>query len=107
MKTKHTDATKKFAAILPVDLLQEWAEMISRWEQDKTKPNPYTHTEKGVIRYLLWSGYHANLHLASNMAEVRRRLAETDQQDAQGDLTFHGVPASVFVRNGLEIEEQQ
>lgn len=41
------------------------------------------------------------------MAEVRRRLAEADKQDAQRGLAPHEVPASVFVRSGLEIEEHQ
>jgi hypothetical protein len=48
MKAKHADITKKFNAILPMDLILEWTEMISQWEQDKDKPNPYTHTEKGI-----------------------------------------------------------
>lgn len=41
------------------------------------------------------------------MAEVRRRLAEADQRDDQRDSASYDVPGSVFVRNGLEIEEQQ
>ena len=50
MKDKHVDVHKKFNAILPDDLRQEWAKMISQWEQDKTQANPYTHTEKGIYR---------------------------------------------------------
>ena len=45
--------------------------------------------------------------LAANTTEVRRMLAEADQQDVQQGCTPHEVPASVFVRTGLEIEEQQ
>jgi len=41
------------------------------------------------------------------MAEVRRKLAEADQQAAQQCSAPHELPASVFVRNGLEIEDQQ
>jgi hypothetical protein len=41
------------------------------------------------------------------MAEVRRRLAEADTQEAQRSHIPHEVPASVFIRSGLEIEEQQ
>jgi len=41
------------------------------------------------------------------MAEVRQKLAEADQQDAQQGYAPHAVPASVFVRDGLDIEEQQ
>lgn len=49
MKVKHTAANEKFNDVLPADLIQEWAKMIFQWEQDKTRPNPYTHTEKGII----------------------------------------------------------
>lgn len=49
MKAKHTATREKFNAVIHADLRQEWTEMISRWEQDKTQPNPYTHTEKGVV----------------------------------------------------------
>ena len=41
------------------------------------------------------------------MVEVRRKLAEVDQQAAQQGFIPHEVPASIFVRNGLEIEDQQ
>ena len=47
MKERHTAVLGKFDAILPVSLRQEWQEMISLWEENKTSPNPYTHTEKG------------------------------------------------------------
>ena len=53
MKAKHTAVVDKFKAILPMHLLLEWTNMISEWEQDKTKPNPYTHTEKGDLRYFI------------------------------------------------------
>ena len=49
MTAKHTTFNEKFDTILPEDLRQEWVEMISQWEHDKTKPNPYTHMEKGII----------------------------------------------------------
>ena len=41
------------------------------------------------------------------MAEVRRALAEADERDIQRGCIPHQVPPSVFVRNGLEIEDQQ
>lgn len=49
MKEKHAAAHEKFNTILSEDLRREWAEMIAQWEQDSRKPNPYTHTEKGVV----------------------------------------------------------
>ena len=57
MKDKHVDVHKKFNAILPDDLRQEWAKMISQWEQDKTQPNPYTHKEKGTYHSLFYYPY--------------------------------------------------
>ena len=48
-----------------------------------------------------------NLFSAGNMAEVRQMLAEADKQDAQHGPAPHEVPASIFIRSGLEIEEHQ
>ena len=47
-KTKHTSENKKFDAMFPADLRKDWVTMIRNWERDKSKPNPYTHTEKGI-----------------------------------------------------------
>jgi hypothetical protein len=49
MKAKHTSENKKFDATFPADLREEWLTMIRSWEHDKKKPNPYTHTEKGIL----------------------------------------------------------
>jgi hypothetical protein len=51
MKERHTATYVKFNATLSEDLLRNWAEMISQWDQDKSKLNPYTHIEKGNIYY--------------------------------------------------------
>lgn len=56
MKEKHTAVITKFNKILSEGLRQEWQEMISQWEQDKSKPNPYTHAETG-------SGCHPVAHI--------------------------------------------
>ncbi|KAF9777745.1 hypothetical protein BJ322DRAFT_1015458 [Thelephora terrestris] len=90
MKEKHTAIHNKFDTSFPKDVLIKWADMISCWECDKTNPNPYIHTEK-----------------ASNVAEVRRRLAEADKQEAQRGHAPDEVPASIFICSGLEMKEQQ
>lgn len=107
MKEKHAAINEKFNSSFPKDVLLKWAEMISCWERDKTAPNPYIHTEKGIICWFPLFLLRTNSLSAGNMAEVRRRLAEADTQDAQRGHTLHEVPASVFIRSGLEIEEQQ
>jgi len=48
-----------------------------------------------------------HIYTASSVAEVRRKLAEADEEDIRRGTITHQVPASVFIRNGLEIEEQQ
>lgn len=52
MKEKHTAVNEKFNTIFPEGLRREWAEMISQWEWDRRKPDPYTHTEKGIISFI-------------------------------------------------------
>lgn len=49
MKKKHKATNDKFDAIFSKAVRREWAKMITEWELDKTKPNPYTHAEKGNI----------------------------------------------------------
>lgn len=45
---------------------------------------------------------------ASKISEVRLQLAEEEVADAErGKHALHKVSASVFVRMGLELEEQQ
>lgn len=51
MKERHAAVIEKLNAVLSERLRQEWLAMISEWENDKLKPNPYTHVEKGY--YLL------------------------------------------------------
>ena len=107
MKAKHVLENRKFDDTLPVNLREEWLMMIRNWESRKSNPNPYTHKEKGIFSILHRSSSHAYVHPASNLAEVRRKLAEADEEDImQGDVS-HQVPGSVFVREGLEIEERQ
>ena len=49
MKQKHASENKKFDAMFSANLRQEWSTMIRDWERNKSKPNPYTHTEKGIL----------------------------------------------------------
>ena len=108
MKEKHTDTLSKFSAELSKDLPNIWTTMISEWEHDKTQPNPYTHTEKGIALCFTASPRHTNSHLASKTAKVRKILAEVDRRDIQqGSAPDHQIPPSIFIRTGLEIEDQQ
>ena len=80
MKKKHASENDKFDAMFPANLRDEWMSMIQDWECDKSKPNPYTHTEKGIFIHVLRFSQ-AHVCLASNLAEVRRKLAEADEEE--------------------------
>ena len=107
MKTKHASENKKFDATIPENLREQWLAMIRNWESNRSNPNPYTHTEKGIPSVLDWDSPCTHVYLASNLAEVRRKLAEADEKEIALGAFLHQVPGSVFIRNGLEIEEQQ
>lgn len=51
--------------------------------------------------------YNAYAHSATKLAEIRQKLADADTEDAKRGMIPHEVPASIFIRTGLEIEEQQ
>lgn len=64
-----------------------------------------TQKRVGVVASFGIVSWYSYICLASNLSEVRRRLAEADEEDARRGVTPHQVPGSVFIRTGLEIEE--
>lgn len=107
MKEKHTLENRKFDSMFPESLRNQWLLMIRHWEHDKSKPNPFTHSEKGITFVIFQFFIHVHIHLATKLAELRRKLAEEDNEAVRRGTIMHQVPGSVFIRNGLEIEEQQ
>lgn len=107
MKVKHVSENKKFDATIHEDLHEQWFMMIRDWESDKSNLNPYIHTEKGISGILHRSSLCTYICPASNLAEVRQELAKADEEEITCGAVSHQVPGSVFIRNGLEIEEQQ
>jgi hypothetical protein len=108
MKDKHAAVNVKFDTMFPKGLRDTWMQMIRNWEKDKSKPNPFTYTEKGrrTQAVLILQRLH-HTRLATKLADVRKKLADADKEDAERGLTPHQIPASVFIRTGLELEEQQ
>ena len=107
MKEKHAAVNKKFDAMFSDEHRGEWLRMIRDWEKDRSKPNPFTYTEKGGHSCVIRQPSHGtHIRLASNLAEVRRKLAEADEEDARRGVAPHEVPGSVFIRMALELEEQ-
>jgi hypothetical protein len=37
----------RYEHVLPVQHLNEWRDMVERWEKDKSAPNPFAVTSKG------------------------------------------------------------
>ena len=106
MKQKHAKVNAKFDATFSKELRDEWLRMIRDWEKDQSMQDPFTYTAQGRHYRVAWHlprGTH--ICLATNLADVRRRLAEADEEDARRGMTPHEVPGSVFIRMGLEIEE--
>ncbi|TDL13533.1 hypothetical protein BD410DRAFT_735251, partial [Rickenella mellea] len=80
-----------FSATFSTDQIAEWDVMITQWEQDKRKPDPYSETEK-----------------ATTLADIRLELAKEDTGRAEaGQIALHNVSPSSFIFMGLELEEQQ
>jgi len=50
---------------------------------------------------------YTHVHIATSLAEVRRQLAEADEEDIRRGNSPHEVPASIFIHDGLDIEERQ
>lgn len=81
--------------------------MIRDWECNKSKPDPFTHDEKHILACIFQLFLYTHIRPATKLAELRRKLAEEDEEAVRQGTVGHQVPGSVFVRNGLEIEEQQ
>ena len=107
MKEKHTLENQKFDSMFPEDVCNGWLSMIRNWERDKSRPNPFTHMEKGILFCMFQFFTFVYICPATKLAELCRQLAEQDEEDVRRGTIQHQVPGSVFVRNRLEIEEQQ
>ena len=107
MEKKHAEVNMKFDKMFSDEVRAGWLRMIRDWEKDTSQPNPFTYKEKGGCNIVISrSSHRANVHLAGSLAEVRKRLAEADKEDAKRGIVPHEVTGSVFIRTGLEIEEQ-
>lgn len=91
MKTKNKDIAAKYDAVFPGVTLLKWKDMVTKWKLDHTQPDPYMEVEKSV-----------------SIAETRLILAKEEAEDARKGLHApHKITASIFIKMGLDIEEQQ
>lgn len=108
MASKQRQAASEFSGTFPDETVQSWKKMVKDWETDPLCPNPYVSNERGrFFHAILWLKSHNNLP-ASKILEVRLRLSQEEVTEAErGKHAPHKVTPSVFVRMGLELEDQQ
>ena len=108
MALKQRQAANEFSGTFPHETVQSWTKMVKDWENDHSRPNPYISKERGTfLNSISWLKSHNNLP-ASKISEVRLRLSQEEVTGAEhGQHAPHRVSASVFVRMGLELEDQQ
>jgi hypothetical protein len=82
--------------------------MVKEWQKDPSRPNPYVSNERGTFFRRYFSPY-LTVHFTSiktfggSIAAGQEEVAEAER----GQHTPHKVSASVFIRMGLELEDQQ
>jgi hypothetical protein len=47
MKSKHRELAEKFTATFPSSVISTWREMVTAWDADHRKPDPYAEPESG------------------------------------------------------------
>lgn len=108
MSSKQRQIADDFTATFPRETIQAWSLMVKEWEADPSKPNPYFLTEKGGFSGQNERTYLMVYFIGSKVSEARLRLTEEEAAEAEKGITApHKVSASVFVRMGLELEDQQ
>ncbi|KAI6151215.1 hypothetical protein BKA82DRAFT_3975358 [Pisolithus tinctorius] len=90
-RSRHCATLEEFNTSIGASQRETWTAMITAWEADKSKPNPYATTQ-----------------CFPTEAEVRSQLAADDKAAAaRGEFSRHKMSPSSFVSFGLAIEETQ
>ncbi|KAI5984696.1 hypothetical protein F5J12DRAFT_907939 [Pisolithus orientalis] len=90
-QSHHCATLEEFNTSIGTSQRETWTTMITAWEADKSKPNPYAATQ-----------------CFPTEAEVRSQLATDDKAvAAHGEFSCHKVSPSSFVSFRLAIEETQ
>ncbi len=82
--------------------------MVEEWQDDRTKPNPYSepvHSKFSMKFDIIHSSY---LFVATTIQDIRLELAKEDANDtANGNSPAHETSVTMFLTKGLELESQQ
>lgn len=80
------------------------------WEKDRSQPDPYRHSLQGafLVDHFVISSDGSFFVSAPSLHEIRLALArEEDDNARRGDLAPHKITQSLFLQEGLELEEEQ
>ena len=81
--------------------------IVKEWQDNRSCPNPYVSDERCMFLYV-FHGYILLSLPASKLSQARLQLAEEESTNmARGQHAPHQVSAAVFIRMGLELEDQQ
>lgn len=103
MSEAHTEFTEG----LPAFEVTNWTRVVSEWELDLDKPNPYVAVEsrKCTCYILLADPYVAS---DESQATVKLQLAEEERRDVErGNAQIHKTSPSACLDAGLMIEDLQ
>jgi hypothetical protein len=48
-KSRQRKVADDFTTTFPCETVQEWKDMVSKWQMDSSKPNPYVSNEQGMF----------------------------------------------------------
>lgn len=82
--------------------------MVKKWETDPSCPNPYVSKDRGRVFCPFRVQRLKVIFSASKVSEIRLRLVQEEAAEVErGQRPPHQVSVSVFVRMGLDLEDQQ
>jgi hypothetical protein len=108
MASQQRKVANEFSETFPSEMVQQWRRMVKEWREKPSRRNPYVSKEHSMFSKV-FRGYIFNIiSPASKISEARLQLTQGEATKAErGHQAPHKVPASVFVRMGLELEDQQ
>jgi hypothetical protein len=108
MQTRHGDAFVRFNDTFPPAVVNTWDKMVSDWDKDKSKKNPYEEPVASKPPVLQSESCYLSERVGTTMTDMQLELANEEREDvARGWQSLHDVSAGKWLAMGLDLEEQQ
>ena len=90
-------------------IVEKWEKMVSDWDNDHDKANPYAEPEMGKSRRSNpFREINHKYTIGTTIAQVNKELALEEVEEARhGVIYLHDVSPNTFLCIGLELEKQQ